>query len=146
MSDDVSTRVARGVALLDEQKPGWAGLIDLSTFDITRCDRCVLGQLFDEGNSDVYGSGYGLGAEVLLGIGSGYGLGAEKLGIEGSEAEHGFDSYLDTGYYYQKDEFPELQQEWVRVIEVLRQKAQAIEEEPSEEDKVLARTLETIHG
>lgn len=37
-------RAARGAAVLDRVHPGWADRIDLDVLDITRCDRCVLGQ------------------------------------------------------------------------------------------------------
>lgn len=38
--------VARGVAWLDEHYPGWFNAIDLETLNISRCDICVLGQVY----------------------------------------------------------------------------------------------------
>lgn len=40
-------RVAKGVAWLDENYPGWFDVIDLDTLDIAACDRCVLGQVYE---------------------------------------------------------------------------------------------------
>lgn len=129
--DDVATRVAKGVALLDEHKPGWVGLIDLSRFDISRPDRCILGQIFHVDVDD-------------LRWGTGFGRGIDELEIGEYEAEYGFDNYLDTDYDYIVNEFPELQKEWVRVIEVLRQ--QRIDTESSEGDQVLVQEAEYAHG
>lgn len=38
--------VARGVAWLDEHYPGWFKAIDLETLDVSKCDICVLGQVY----------------------------------------------------------------------------------------------------
>jgi hypothetical protein len=113
--DDVPTRVARGVSLLDQHKPGWAGLIDLSSFDISCCDRCVLGQIYHVRDEGVWGSGFGRGAD--------------ELGIANNEGEYGFDNLYADPDTYLKDEFPALQREWVRVIEVLRQKQVTVTED-----------------
>lgn len=40
-------KVAKGTAWLDEQYPQWWEVIDLSTLDISNCDLCVLGQVYD---------------------------------------------------------------------------------------------------
>jgi hypothetical protein len=125
VTDDVATRVARGVALLDEHKPGWVGLIDLPGFDISRTDRCILGQVYYVDKGDPMHA-------------SGFGRGTEELAIIDVEAEFGFDNYNEG------DEFPELQKEWVRVIEVLRQ--QRIDKESSEGDQVLVQEAEYAHG
>lgn len=45
---EARTRVARGAALLDEKRPGWASRINIATLDIADECACVLGQL--EGN------------------------------------------------------------------------------------------------
>lgn len=42
-----AARVARGAALLDEKRPGWAGEIDVGKLDVAECRRCMLGQLFN---------------------------------------------------------------------------------------------------
>jgi hypothetical protein len=39
-------RVARGAALLDDQRPGWAGEIDLDWLSMESCTSCVIGQLY----------------------------------------------------------------------------------------------------
>jgi hypothetical protein len=44
--NDLRSRVARGSRLLDEWEPGWAARIALADLDMSRCDRCILGQLF----------------------------------------------------------------------------------------------------
>lgn len=113
--EDVPTRVARGVSLLDERKPGWVGLIDLSQFDISRTDSCILGQLYKDQGED-----------------SGFYNGLHALGLDmfdDAGADEGFDNYYDR----KQDEFPELQKEWVRVITVLRQRNQVtVTQEPEQ--------------
>lgn len=42
--DEARAAVARGAALLDKKKPGWAMRIDIDTLDIA-CTSCVLFQL-----------------------------------------------------------------------------------------------------
>lgn len=42
---DYAARVARGVALLDEKKPGWEHEIDLDGLDIASASRCITAQL-----------------------------------------------------------------------------------------------------
>jgi hypothetical protein len=102
MENDIPTRVAKGVALLDEKAPGWVGFINLADFSISTTDNCVLGQ--------VYGS---------------YDEGMEELSLRDPEL-YGFDveTHGMTGIL----EFRRLQAEWVRVLAVLRQKNQAKEE------------------
>lgn len=41
--------VMMGVAWLDEESPGWALKVDLSTFDIIHARKCILAQVFEEG-------------------------------------------------------------------------------------------------
>jgi hypothetical protein len=43
--DPLEVRVARGVALLDEQVPEWASRIEVARLDV-RSPSCILGQLF----------------------------------------------------------------------------------------------------
>jgi len=43
---EVSEEVARGVALLDEKRPGWEHEIDLDKLDIKDPKCCVLGQVY----------------------------------------------------------------------------------------------------
>jgi hypothetical protein len=42
----ITERVARGAALLDAKRPGWASRIDLVALDITSTSNCILGQLY----------------------------------------------------------------------------------------------------
>lgn len=42
----IEERVQAGAAWLDERYPGWFQVIDLGTLDISRCDLCVLGQVY----------------------------------------------------------------------------------------------------
>jgi hypothetical protein len=52
----VTERVARGDALLDEHKPGWAERIDLGRLDVSDAYDCVLGQVFPPAGG--YADGY----------------------------------------------------------------------------------------
>lgn len=45
---ELDARVARGAALLDKARPGWAAKISLDTLAMESCDRCILGQLCGE--------------------------------------------------------------------------------------------------
>jgi hypothetical protein len=38
-------RVAKGAALLDEHRPGWARLVALNRLAMETCDQCILGQV-----------------------------------------------------------------------------------------------------
>ncbi len=44
--DTIAERVARGAALLDERRPGWAGEVNAERLEMNDCYECVLGQLF----------------------------------------------------------------------------------------------------
>jgi hypothetical protein len=50
--DTTAERVARGAALLDQYRPGWADEIDLHELRIESGSDCVLGQLYGD-----YGEG-----------------------------------------------------------------------------------------
>lgn len=52
MTATIKTRVARGVALLDEKLPGWDQRIDLDALDIGNACNCILGQTWDEHPDD----------------------------------------------------------------------------------------------
>jgi len=39
-------KVQRGIALLDEQSPGWRGKINTISLDINSIEHCVLGQIY----------------------------------------------------------------------------------------------------
>lgn len=40
-------RVAKGIAFLDERLPGWRRIVDRRRLDLSECDRCIVGQIFD---------------------------------------------------------------------------------------------------
>lgn len=46
MRETFSARAFRGMAYLDQHKPGWVDLIDTELLDMRSPDRCILGQLF----------------------------------------------------------------------------------------------------
>lgn len=48
MSEELSVRVERGAAWLDETRPGWWREVDLATLDLGSSCRCVLGQVFEK--------------------------------------------------------------------------------------------------
>jgi hypothetical protein len=48
----IDQRVQAGMAFLDQHEPGWTASIDLDQLDMSRCDRCVLGQVYGD-----YGTG-----------------------------------------------------------------------------------------
>lgn len=46
--EENAARVARGMALLDKERPGWRERIDVAKLDLSSCYACVLGQLAGE--------------------------------------------------------------------------------------------------
>ena len=69
-------RVARGAHLLDQYNPGWADKINLTIFDISSAQRCIVGQLYPtylQGlgslrlflHKDIYGETYGFNYDNL---------------------------------------------------------------------------------
>jgi len=44
---NIRPKVLRGAALLDEIRPGWEFEIDLGSLDLSRYNKCILGQLYD---------------------------------------------------------------------------------------------------
>jgi len=46
MLKELQQRVNRGIALLNEKRPGWADEIDLTKFAIDDPNRCILCQLY----------------------------------------------------------------------------------------------------
>lgn len=113
MNGSIAQRVARGVALLDKERPGWwrtdiPAPIDLDALDLDVPCRCVLGQLFagDVGNPD---DAYSVGLAEL-------GLGESLTHM--SDYRHGFDGDADNMRL--------LTYEWQQVI-TWRRDAQASE-------------------
>lgn len=72
---DYEARVKRGIALLDERMPNWAGRINLDRLDIRSGSHCVTAQLSGANN-------YLTGLK-LLGL-------EEGVHNEGSYTQHGF--------------------------------------------------------
>lgn len=84
----VNERVAEGVTLLDQHRPGWAGLLDLDQLDIVSTTFCVLAQLFGD-----------------------YWAGKTALGIEDEEGwRYGFDSPMF------KDDAEEVEDAWREAV------------------------------
>lgn len=100
MSDTIETRVARGVALLDEKLPGWVDRIDLEKLDLSSACDCILGQEFD---------GKAIWPDLL-----GYDIGLSELfaNVEKDAARHGF----TAGAWAAAEAWDELEGEWRRVI------------------------------
>ncbi len=48
MTWDPADTAREGAILLDEEKPGWAERIDLSTLRMESCRFCILGQLYGD--------------------------------------------------------------------------------------------------
>lgn len=74
-------RVERGVALLDEKKPGWCERISLRKLSLSSGDHCILGQLYRPHSRQTYNSpnGFEAGLRIL------------RIDEEGAPWEHGFD-------------------------------------------------------
>lgn len=102
--DTITTRVARGAALLDQKEPGWVDLIDLDGLDVGSECRCILGQTWrDRGDS---WNGFDRHLTVLFGNYS-------DSDIKQARAvEHGFDAH-EVGADV---EFRDLTAEWTRVV------------------------------
>lgn len=108
MNEDIATRVARGVALLDERVPGWVNLVNPLGLNIESTEQCVLGQIYGQ-----------------------YNEGVDALDI--NPERYGFDANHFDGNKWQ---YAVLTKEWTRVITILRQKQASIEQEPCTADAV----------
>lgn len=88
-------QIKRGVALLDEARPGWREYVAVERLDVARADQCVLGQVFGS---------YQAGAYIL------------GLSSTVAKAGHGFTvgSSGTTPYHQQ---YAVLTAEWVQEIE-----------------------------
>ena len=56
---DAAAAVARGIALLDEKRPGWEDEIDIAQLNIMSATKCICGQLY---------GGYQAGIDAFGGI------------------------------------------------------------------------------
>lgn len=85
IANSIADRVAKGVQILNENKPDWRECVDADTLVMESLDDCILGQVFN-----------------------GWGAGTNALGITG-------DRYLQTyyGFDLSEDEYlSELSQEF----------------------------------
>jgi hypothetical protein len=96
----VTERVAAGVALLDETRPGWERHINLRFLDLGDCWECVLGQEFAAEHDPDHDSPFGYGVEML------------SLDAVDEARRYGFDG--------PGPEHAALTAEWRRVIEARR--------------------------
>jgi hypothetical protein len=94
---NVKKRVARGVALMDEVKPGWDRRINLARLDIGCANNCIVGQVFGHFNK---------------------GSVEHHLGLRYRETpRYGFAGRLRTfGEKKMFAEWEELTREWARVV------------------------------
>lgn len=93
----IAERASRGADLMDEEEPDWANKIVLSEFEISNCDKCILGQVFGS-----YTSG-------LVAVGEEF--------LDGEIHDFGFDldcDYDETGIA--DDYFAELGKCWTKEI------------------------------
>lgn len=70
-SEEARARVAKGAAWLDENKPGWAQILEHQRIQMANCHRCVLGRLYGQ-----------------------YSTGRKQLGLARDSQDYGF--YVDT--------------------------------------------------
>jgi hypothetical protein len=93
-------RVARGVAWLDANKPGWVHRINVDDLDLRSCRYCVLGQVY----------GYFFGAPFFGELGDGDGhLFARSIGVYADTAGSGDGQALTA-------EINELTELWKRAV------------------------------
>lgn len=89
-------QIDAGIKLLDRQAPGWRAQVDLDRLDMRYTHTCVIGQL-------------------VRGRGSYYAY-LHQLGIDGDEAQYGFDiphlTWEDVTEEYVIDQWRVLTQEW----------------------------------
>lgn len=84
---DYAARVAKGVALLDEKRPGWEQEINLNTLDISSGQSCVTAQLSGEGH---------------------WHAGMTQLGLtRGTYIAHGFNAESESCDCCEPDDVPE---------------------------------------
>jgi hypothetical protein len=86
-------RVAKGAALLDDKKPGWAERIDLGKLQMHSCYECILGQLFAADHLTDAHTPFGVGIRALLladddDVPSAYGFDGHDADALNAEWEH----------------------------------------------------------
>lgn len=113
---DYASRVARGIALMDEKWPNWATEIDLEKLDIKSATCCVTAQ---------YAKTHGLGNRWWEAM--------EPLGLgeyDGTYEEHGFNGSVSVGGSVPDDAYDALNALWRSEIERRRARAQDAPAEP----------------
>lgn len=101
--------ISRGVALLDEQRPGWRSQIDTSRLYMGMAESCVVGQLWNEPGR----------------LSNPFEAGQEALGIDEEQSAHwyGFDvgpgwaPYEGHEHWFFEASYHEMTQAWRAVIE-----------------------------
>lgn len=111
MNEDTKLAVKKGTAWLDENHPGWVSKIDLSTLQMSNCERCVIGQAVGQ-----YWRTTAEAARVL-----------RESGVEDEDyfsgdmwaAEHGFDvpeKEIIPGTFNYTGNYKALEEAWVEVV------------------------------
>lgn len=127
-------RINRGVALLDQERPGWWERIDLDRLDLHRDDLCVVGLEFEK-DPDYLASG----------LGNPFIFGAKRLNVRTERAtrQHGFFTFRNTPKSYTA-----LTQAWHKRIKQIR--AERTDEQvlsrtfSKAADEILVSTNETL--
>lgn len=109
--ESAAVRVSRGVALLDEKRPGWWERVDPERLNMQTACGCVLGQLEGE---------YCAGVKAVAGIEMGRLWSRNAFGVH-----YGFDVPLASASILDDEGYDGLQAEWLRVIAVRRVQAEA---------------------
>lgn len=83
LNADFSKEVAKGIAVLDREKPGWEDRINVPELDLEDMNQCILGQLFMDQVSGEFG----------------YLVGVSRLSGEYPSGEAGVDWATEHGFY-----------------------------------------------
>lgn len=86
----IAERVQAGIAVLDEDKPGWRELINLTDLDLCSNERCVIGQVYKNDEHDYWGGNYSLHLHRLAGT-------DDYTEADEWAIGHGFESALTPG-------------------------------------------------
>lgn len=113
MTATIAERVAKGVAWLDEFKPGWEDLIDASILDMSQDCNCVCGQVFAEDFQRFTQEHPGKAEELDMISGFCY-ADMQHKDVKGAywAEEMGFDHNTKAGW----KEYEQLATEWLRVV------------------------------
>ena len=118
MTDTVSDRVDRGIALLDATIPAWEERVTLPELSLSSMCNCVLGQVFAVEAKQTWTDGFDYGVEYL----------AEVIADDEDARFYSDDHEMIDGAYYgfdalptydrkiNRQDFAELQAEWEKRI------------------------------